>query len=119
LAQGRILVIAPNSDLRRSLSFALEAEGYVVTAHATIPGSDASRGYDCVVLDHKAATGDRQAVLAFCKASPPVLLLAGAALPWLAGAVFAVIRTPLSGDALGQAVGAAVRETVEGRSNPK
>lgn len=109
MAHGRILVIAPNSDLRRSMAFALEAEGYVVTTHATIPGNDSSRGYDCVVLDHKAAAGAREAALLFCRSSFPVLLLAGAPLPWLSAEVFGVVPTPLSGDALSEAVLSAVR----------
>jgi DNA-binding NtrC family response regulator len=109
VATGRILVIAPNSDLRRSLAFALEAEGYVVTTHASIPGSDSSRGYDCVVLDHKAAAGARDAVLSFCRSSHPVLLLAGTPQSWLSSEVFNVVPTPLSGDALSAAVRSAVR----------
>ena len=108
MVQGRILVIAPNSDLRRSMAFALEVEGYVVTTHAAIPGSDASRGYDCVVLDHKAAAGAREATLQFCRSSWPVLLLAGTPQRWLSDEVFDVVQTPLSGDALLQAVRSAV-----------
>lgn len=111
MPDGRILVIAPNSDLCKSLAFALEAEGYAVTTQATIPGSDASRGYDCVVLDHRAAVGARDDVLSFCRSSRPVLLLAGAAQPWLSREVFEVVPTPLSGDALSDAVRSAVLAT--------
>ena len=105
---GRILVIAPNSDLRRSLAFALEAEGYVVTTHAGIPGANASRGYDCVVLDHKATGGSREPILSFCRASRPVLLLSGSPQSWLSGEVFSVVHTPASGDAFLEAVRSAV-----------
>jgi hypothetical protein len=90
------------------MAFALEAEGYVVTTHAAIPGSDASRGYDCVVLDHKAAAGARDVVLTFCRSSWPVLLLAGTPQRWLLNEVFDVVQTPLSGDALFQAVRSAL-----------
>jgi CheY-like chemotaxis protein len=104
----RVLVIAPNPDFRRSLAFALEAEGYVVTSHANIPGNDASRGYDCVVLDHKAANGPRDSIISFCRTSNPVLLLAGSPQPWLASEVSRVVQTPLSGDMLSVAIRSAL-----------
>lgn len=115
MAKRRILVIAPNPDLRKSLAFALEADGHVVTTHASIPGRDAARGYDCVVLDHKGAAGSREAVLSFCHNSPPVLLLAAVPQPWLSREVFEVVPTPLSGDALSQAVRSAIQSSAVAR----
>lgn len=103
MPSGRVLVIAPSIDLRKSLVFALEAEGYVVTSLAVLPPEDVASSCDCVVMDHKATTGSREAVLAFVKARC-VVLLAGTPQPWLIGHVTAVVPTPLRGDALGQAV---------------
>jgi hypothetical protein len=111
LSTGRILVIASNPDLRKSLAFSLEAEGYTVTSHAIIPSTDAGRPYDCVVLDHKAAGGPRDVVLEFCNRARRVVLLAGAPQPWLAAKVFAVVQTPLSGGSLTSAVSAAIATT--------
>jgi DNA-binding NtrC family response regulator len=109
LSNGRILVIAPNPDLRRSLTFALEAEGYEVAAQATLLGPDEGRDFDCVVLDHKAAKAvPRDAVLDFCAHSPDIVLLAGAPQPWLAAKVFEVVQTPHLGEALTAAVRAAI-----------
>lgn len=107
-----ILVIAPNSDYRRSLKFALEAEGYAVTDAIEIPPAHAGR-YDAVVLDHKATRGPQQEVLDFCEQSQPVVLLAGQPQPWLVGRVFRSVPTPLLGNSLSDAVADAVRETAD------
>lgn len=108
-SRSRILIIAPDPGVRHSTAFALEAEGYVVTSLAVIPGPEAARGYACVVLDHKAArAAARETVLAFCTNAPPVVLLAGTPQPWLAGEVFRLVQTP----AVGEALTAAVRDAV-------
>ena len=108
MPSGRVLIIAPSIDLRKSLVFALEAEGYVVTSLAVLPSEDVAGSYDCVVIDHKAATGSREAVLDFIVKARRVVLLAGTPQPWLISHVTAVVPTPLRGDALGQAVRLAV-----------
>ncbi len=109
MSADRILVIAPDPDLRRSVAFALEAEGHVVTSHATMLGPDEGKSYDCVVLDHKAAKAvPREAVLDFCARSPRIVLLAGAPQPWLVPKVFRVVPTPHLGAALSAAVEQAI-----------
>jgi hypothetical protein len=106
---GKILVIALNPAFRRSISFALEAEGHVVTSHAILLAPEEGRGYDCVVLDHRAANVvPREAVLDFCAHSPRVILLAGHPEEWLASRVFRVVRTPQVGDELSVAVRTAI-----------
>jgi hypothetical protein len=106
---GKVLVITPSPELRKSLAFALEAEGHVVTSHAVLLAPDEGRGYDCVVLDHRAANlVPRDSALDFCAHSPHVILLAGQPDPWLASRVFRVVQTPQRGDALGIAVRAAI-----------
>jgi hypothetical protein len=108
MEHNRLLVIAPNPDLRKSLAFALEAEGYVVTSHAVIPAEGTGGSYDCVVLDHKAATGSREAVLAFANKAKRLILLAGTPQPWLLPHVSKVVATPLLGHALSDAVSTAI-----------
>ena len=107
MSAARILIVAPNADLRRSLAFALGAEGYVVTSHAAIPAADAARGYDCVVLDHRAAQdAPREQVLDFVRQGNCVVLLAGTPQPWLTPNVSEVVPTPVLGRALTGAVSA-------------
>ncbi len=102
-----ILVIAPGHELRRSLAFFLEAEGYVVTSHSEVPGAQCGRGYDAVVLDQKAAGRSPPTVLSLCQ-SAPVVLLSGGAPDWLRDTVQRVVETPVIGDALS----VAIRETI-------
>jgi hypothetical protein len=102
-ARPRILVIVPGSDLRRSLAFSLETEGCIVTSRSAIPSANPGRGYDAVVLDHSAARGDRDPVLALCR-NARVILLAGTPQPWLLGCVRSVVQTPILGHALTRAL---------------
>jgi hypothetical protein len=107
LTAGRILVIAPDQAYRHSLAFALEAEGHAVTELAALPLGPVF-GQDVVVLDHKAASGLHEAVLAFCRGGAPVVLLAGQPQHWLAGAVFGIVSTPIRGAELADAVALAM-----------
>jgi CheY-like chemotaxis protein len=107
VSAGRVLVIAPDPAFRRSLAFALEAEGHVVTAVPTLPAGPVEN-QDAVVLDHKAATGGVEPLLFFCRNAPPVVLLAGQPRKGLAEAVFSVVLTPIRGGALVEAVAAAL-----------
>lgn len=100
----RILVVAPDDDLRRSLTFALAAYGYAVTAQQAWPGHAAADAFDCIVLDERALPN----------ASPPspvrrpVLLLAYSADALANDSVTGVIAMPLKGEAVMQAVEAAL-----------
>ena len=105
---GHILVVAPNPDFRRSLTFALESEGYAVTEQGGLDPLGGPGGFDAVVLDHKAIEGPREGILSFCRTASPVVLLAGQTQPWLVDSVFRSIPTPLMGTSLVQAVAAAV-----------
>ncbi len=111
----RILVISPPPHLRRSVAFALEVDGFVVTSRADLASLNSARGYDVVVLDHKAAKGVRpESVLSLCR-SASVVLLAGTPQPWLIGSVDCVVQMPILGDALCTAV----REVIGTRGGPK
>lgn len=108
MATGRILIIAPDPDLRRSLEFALGAEGYAVTCRTRLDEEPEPEAYDCTILDHRAIpvlTGD---VLTFCRRAKPIVLLAGMPQPWLAEHVFCVVQKPMLGEPLSGAVRAAL-----------
>jgi hypothetical protein len=104
---GRLLVIAADRDVRQSLAFALGVEGFVVVSRADIPGPDAGRGYDCVVLDHRAAGSETPLKRAFCASTAHLIALAGPS-HWLAGVADDVLATPVEGQALVQAARRAV-----------
>ena len=99
---GRILVVAPNDDLRRSVTFALAAYGYAVTAEALWSDRDLYR-FDCIVLDENALAG-LAPVEPISAARRPILLLAYSEIA-LASTLFdRVIAMPLKGEAVIQAV---------------
>lgn len=50
----RVLVVAPDADLRDSLCFALGTHGYVVSSSPTFDPSAEDGKYDCIVLHEKA-----------------------------------------------------------------
>jgi hypothetical protein len=110
MAIGHILVVAPEIDLRRSLEFALEAEGFVVTSQAQIDFEQAlpEHFYDCIVLDQAAVTGPRDAVLNFCARMRPILLLSDKPMQWLAQSIAGQVEKPMLGGALAGAIGLAL-----------
>lgn len=107
---SRLLVIAPNKDLRDSLVFALEAEGHAVTALEAIPGTAwlAAQDFECTVLDQKALTGQPSESISFCARAFPVVLLAARPHEWLIEWVAQVVEMPVAGNA----VATAVREAI-------
>jgi len=73
-----VLVIAPDRDFRRSLEFALEAEGFRVFAHDGIDGLLAlprSGEVACAVVDDTALESRRSAAEEFMRFGKPVLFL--------------------------------------------
>ncbi len=106
----RILVIAPDLDLRRSLQFALEAEGYAVTWRASIAAIELPHDYDCAVVDHHALGNDKWAAEKFLRAFHPSILLANKPHD-LSAAAFRTILKPH----LGAALMTAIREAIETR----
>jgi CheY-like chemotaxis protein len=110
----RILVVAPDPDLRRSLQFALEAEGYAVTWRASIAAIEMPRDFDCTVVDHHALGNDRLVAQAFLKTFEPSILLANKPHE-LSATAFRTILKPH----LGPALTAAIRDAVETRMATK
>lgn len=113
MASGRILVVEPNGDVRRSLGFALEAEGYEVTLKDELPDHAwvATEAFDATVLDQKALTGADYASVAFCVKAYPVVLLATNPHPWLVSWVSDVIELPVVGNALSTSLRRAIHAT--------
>jgi hypothetical protein len=107
-------VVAVDDDFRQSIVFILTTEGYLVTSFAEIPEGTGG-GYDATVLDHRAARGKPQSMVAsFCKQASPVVLLGAAPAEWLADLAYRLVRLPLPGGALV----AAVREATPCRVSP-
>lgn len=107
MASGRLLVVAEGDDLRGSLVFALEAEGFEVTARNDMPSLDwvGARRFDCTVLDQKSLAGQQQyESIAFAIKAHPVVLLAAKPHPWLVEWVPQVVETPNADTALTTAV---------------
>lgn len=104
-----LLVVAPSPIFRNSLRFALEAEGYEVTAAASLHEVDhPSSSFDCAVVDHHAlddAGADSRSMLA---AVAPVVLLANSPAHPLAAMSFRTLTKPTLGPALSDAVRAAI-----------
>lgn len=108
---SRLLVIAPNPDFRKSLQFALEAEGYTVMSRegfhdpAGIP-----QEFDCAVLDHHAAQGHLPLAMTFVEAASPVVLLANSDTHPLAGHSFRTVTKPFLGPRLSNAIAEALAQ---------
>lgn len=115
-AKGQILVIAPSTDMRDSLRFALEAEGYGVTVRENASGGlPPHPSYDCIVLDHHAADADPEAARRLAIAFRPVVLLANLSVHPLSSLMFRTVLKPMLGPALANAV----KDAIGARSNPK
>lgn len=111
----RVLIIAPSTDMRQSLHFALESEGYAVTAVAAIAeAAKLPQDFDCVVLDHHADLADREGALELCRRVYPVILLANALPHRLSSLVFRTVLKPM----LGPPLSVAVRQAIDSRVIP-
>jgi hypothetical protein len=109
MSTPRILVIAPDSDLQRSLRFALEAEHYHVSWLASLGARPVPGSYDCIVLDHHALGPDLRVARSFLAAFRPVILLANEP-HILSSLVFRTILKPHLGAPLIEAVRAALAQ---------
>ncbi|WP_423067763.1 DNA-binding response regulator [Devosia sp. CN2-171] len=104
-----LLVVAPSSTFRNSLRFALEAEGYDVTAAASMHDVDQpSSSFACTVLDHHAlddAGSESRRILAEFE---PVVFLANSPAHPMAALSFRTLTKPTLGPALSDAVRSAI-----------
>jgi hypothetical protein len=102
MSLGRLLLVAPDTDLRRSLAFALEVEGFALTECDTPPSPawlQANR-FGCTIVDQKAFTGEQYEAIAFCIKAHPVVLLASKPHPWLVEWVAEIVDLPLTENAV-------------------
>jgi hypothetical protein len=111
MASGRLLVVAPDDDIRRSVVFSFEAEGFEVTAREQLPTVAwmQQRHFDCTVLDQHALVGEPYESIAFCIKAHPVVLMASRPHPWLVEWVSQVVVTPSADNALSTAVRLAIQ----------
>jgi CheY-like chemotaxis protein len=109
-----LLIVAPSPDLRQSLTFAFESEGYEVVAVASLgdPRPQPDK-VDCIVLDHHATDASDADALDFCARYTPIVLLANYAPHKLSSLVFRTVQKPL----LGPTLSFAVRVAVSSRGN--
>lgn len=106
MARGRILVVAPQLDMRRSLEFVLDAEGFEVTSRPDVDFASPAAGvpFDCIVMDHQALSGPREQVIDFCAHTAPVILVASKPIDWLSGSVTEQVEKPLMGGTIANSV---------------
>ena len=101
----RLLIIAPDPDLRKSLQFALEAEGYaVVSREGFADPAGIPLDFDCAVLDHHATRGHLPVATTFVEGASPVVLLANSDTHPLAAHSFRTLTKPFLGPHLSKAV---------------
>ncbi|WP_445678696.1 hypothetical protein [Radicibacter daui] len=78
MAYAPVLVIVPQGDLQRSLSFLIEAEGFAVAHYGTLAeafGSSAAANAACAIVDDK-VIGSGQEIRSHAAAFPrPMILL--------------------------------------------
>ena len=111
MASGRLLVVAPDNDIRESLVFSLEADGFEITARDQLPSLAwmQRRRFDCTVLDQSALEGQAYESIAFCIKAHPVVLMAGRPHNWLTEWVSQVVVTPSTDNALATAIRLAIQ----------
>jgi len=110
-----VLIVAPDTDLRRSMQFALEVDGYHVTGRASLAEVNVRpEDVDCVILDHHMADLRLNEARSFCARFEPVVLLANTATHPLASAAFRTLLKPQLGPSLSRAVSDAVRYPRDG-----
>ena len=106
---AHILVVAPNPDFLRSLSFILKAEGFRVSECAAWPPQEPPSAFDALVIDHAGldrkqaidpyliAMADKSIILASRPDPHPVLVQATVIRkPLLDGALVNTLRAKLS-----------------------
>jgi FixJ family two-component response regulator len=104
LALSRIvLVAAPGAELRRSIVFALEADGFAAEAHASLVAAMASpvaSSAICLIVDENALDGHTHRAATLKRLAIPVILLVDRIrkIPRVAG--MKVLTKPLLGTPL-------------------
>ncbi len=105
---ARVLLIAADPELRRSLQFAFEAEGYAVSWRTRLGSDVRPQDFDCTVIDDDGLGVDKAAAVAFFETFTPVVLLADTVPHSLSPWAFLTVEKPMLGAALARAVQQAV-----------
>lgn len=101
---GRILVVAPDHDLRQSLAFALAAYGYSVVAEEAWPREPGTERFDCVILDEHVLSEPSIRPRALFSVRGPIVLLAYSDAALSQGWFDTILAMPLKGEAVVEAV---------------
>lgn len=103
-----VMIVASDEDLRRSIVFALEAEGLPVESMAALTGVPSGDGFGCFVIDEKTLKAEGRSEPVPQTGATPVVLLVEK-LPARQQALgMSVVDKPLLGPALVDAVLAAM-----------
>lgn len=110
-SNATIIVVAPDRGFRRSLEFALEAEGFAVDGHPFLAVAEVSisaLATGCAVIDEDAIEDKRLSWDSLRRFSTPIILLVAQSqnLPDLAG--ICTVEKPVMGNALIEAVRKAI-----------
>lgn len=112
---GDVLVIAPDGQLRRSIAFLLEAEGYRISSHATVP---MQAGYPaagrCAVIDEDALTDGEGLWPRLQRLASSFVMLSSGLLVPRPHFLMHSVEKPLLGQSLVEAVEAAIRGIGDG-----
>ena len=110
MPSGHLLLVAPDADLRESLAFVLDAEGFSVTARKALP----ARSWLAATGSAAPSSTRRRSRARTTRPSPsasrthPVVLMAEHPHPWLAEWVVKSVQLPLRGHEMAAAVAEAM-----------
>lgn len=106
---ANVLLIVPDSDLCKSLDFALRADGHDVEWRSNLDGAPIPAQFECTILDHDAIGSNLRQGRVFCRVFWPVILLADTSDHELSTLAFQTVLKPMLGPALSAATTEAVR----------
>lgn len=106
----KVLVVVPNDELRRSIEFTVQAEGYETESHSGFPSVFAAHkvnGFDCAVVDEDAVDAGQRNLIEFARIAGderPVVVLVDRTAALVETVPFRLLRKPLLGAALIEAI---------------
>ncbi|MBA8903147.1 DNA-binding response OmpR family regulator [Phyllobacterium sp. P30BS-XVII] len=99
----QILIVAPDRVFRRSLEFALEAEGYTVKSYSTLSSASValqSQSYSCAIIDEPVIKREPIPGSGLQKMTIPVILLVDRSHPLPQASLVHYLIKPIFGNAL-------------------
>lgn len=107
----KVIVIASDAALRRSLAFLLEAEGYTVESHETVElaALNASTRSGCVVVDEGCVQDDGNIWKSLAELAEVTILLFSKKRSTPPGVAMLAVEKPFLGEQLLKAVRSALR----------